>query len=230
MTQPPVEPRMPRADEGDLLASVCHDLNEPLASILMGTGFLRGTLASTDGSARRVVETIHRAATRMGQRISSFSDLARLEAGDLRLEIGPHDPAAVTQVAFEELKPVAQGRQVSASLDLSGLKPSLRVSCDRPRLLQIFRNLWACALHLSPAGAAIVMKAAYDGAEEVRFGVTVRRPSTSRPPTVELPKPELALASGLIDLHGGRLAIERDDDTLDLSFCLPAQRVQRRKR
>src|SRR5882672_8085823 len=71
--------------EGDLISIVCHDLKDPLASIVMGAGFLRKTVPADDGAARRVVEAIARSTERMGQVIGDFHDLAKLEAGRITL-------------------------------------------------------------------------------------------------------------------------------------------------
>jgi signal transduction histidine kinase len=205
--------------EHDLLSSVCHDLKEPLASILMGTSFLRTMLAEGEGAPQRIVETIHRAATRMNQRISTFSDLARLGAHDLRLVISTYDGAAILQLALEELLQHASARRVSAEIELARDARPLPLPCDRDRLLQIFRHLCACALHLAPEGARIVMSAS-EGAGSVAFEVAVHRPPDSRRVVAELPKSDLAIARGLIELHGGQLAIRRDPDSLVISFTL----------
>src|SRR5580704_8530400 len=51
--------------EKDLVSIVCHDLKDPLASIVMGAGYLKKAMASDgeDGRAsRRVVDAIGRSA------------------------------------------------------------------------------------------------------------------------------------------------------------------------
>src|SRR5687767_7169091 len=72
-----------RAPRKDLLSVICHDLKDPLASIVMGAGFLRKVLPQDEasGSARRVVDAIHRSADRMNQVILDFYDLGKIEMG-----------------------------------------------------------------------------------------------------------------------------------------------------
>ena len=207
-------------EERDLLSNVCHDLSEPLASIMMGTGFLRKLLPPDDVPAQRVVDAIHRAATKMGQRISSFSDLAKLEANKLQLEIRPYDVAAILQAALEQFLPDATARHVSVSLALGTDVPMLQLPCDRDRLLQTLRQLCACALRVVPEGATIALSAATDATNLLRFEVAARRSTASRRMGTALPKPELAIARGLIELHGGSLETAGDADSLSLSFTL----------
>ncbi|MGH7272436.1 MAG: hypothetical protein ACREJ3_18560, partial [Polyangiaceae bacterium] len=50
--------------ETDLVSIICHDLKDPLASIVMGAGFLRKTVPVADGGARRVIDAIARSSDR----------------------------------------------------------------------------------------------------------------------------------------------------------------------
>jgi signal transduction histidine kinase len=208
----------------DLLSSVCHDLKDPLASIVMGAGFLRRSLSHEDLAAQRVVEAIHRAADRMSQLIMSFSDLARLETRELTLEVQPHDVGAIVRAAFEQFVVDAAAQNVPASLELDPAIPPL--PCDRERLLQILRHLTASALRVVPGGGCVVVRAETKAGGSVRIQVVAKRGpgSSSRRIGSEPPKPAIALARGLIELHGGSLAVAGDGETLTLSFDLPRGR------
>jgi signal transduction histidine kinase len=203
----------------DLLSTVCHDLRAPLASILMGTGFLHRALSPDDQAARRVVEAIQRSAEGMNQAIATFSDLARLGTHELSLEIAPHDVGALVKAAFDELVagPLAQGMAISLEL-----QPEIApLPCDRERVVQILRQLAGAALRGLPQGGDIVLRAAADVG--VRVEIVAKRNTAvgSRPITMEPPRPALALAKGLIELHGGSLEVTANADALALSFALP---------
>jgi K+-sensing histidine kinase KdpD len=208
----------------DLLSSVCHDLKDPLASIVMGAGFLRRSLSNEDLAAQRVVEAIHRAADRMSQLIVSFSDLARLGTRELTLEVRPHDVGAIVTAAFEQLVVEAAAQSVPVSLELD--PTILPWPCDRERLLQTLHHLTASALRVVPGGGCIVMRADANTGGAVRIQVVASRGpgSSSRRIGSEPPKPAIALARGLIELHGGSLTVTGDGDTLTLSFDLPRGR------
>ena len=209
----------------DLLASVCHDLRAPLASIVMGAGFLRRALSPEDQAARRVVEAIHRAADGMNQAITTFSDLARLQMHELTLEMGPHDFGAIVKSVFDEVvaEPSAQGMAIS--LELGPDIPT--VPCDRERMVQILRQLTGAALRVVPDRGTLVIGARTDGSGSVRVDAVIRRHGepNARRITSEPPKPTLALARGLIELHGGKLAVAGDADALTMSFALPHEQA-----
>src|SRR5580692_6718048 len=61
----------------DLASVLCHDLKDPLASVVMGAGFLQKVLPPEDDGVRRVVNAIARSADRLGQIITDFHDLAK---------------------------------------------------------------------------------------------------------------------------------------------------------
>jgi signal transduction histidine kinase len=222
-------PRGAAAGEGprperSLLSSVCHDLKDPLASIVMGAGFLRRTLAPEDAGTRRVVEAIHRAAERMTRLIANFADLARLQAHELTLDVRLDDVAASVQSAFEQFLPEATAQQVPVTLEVEANLPE--APCDRARLVQALRHLGACALRVVPDGGRIVMGASGEGPGQVRVEVAAKRPAgpNTRRIVSDPPKPELAIAQGIVELHGAHLSTLGDGDALTFSFVLPRAR------
>jgi signal transduction histidine kinase len=209
----------------DLLSSVCHDLKDPLASIVMGAGFLRRALSPEDESALRVVEAIHRAADRMSQLISSFSDLARLETHELTLEVLPHDIGSLVESAFAAFSAEASAQNVEVSLELESSIPAL--PCDKVRVLQIVRHLTAAALRVVPERGTIIVAAGPDGSGGARVRVIAKRSDAAgaRKIGAEPPKPAMALAKGLVELHGGTLAVAGDGDALTLTAVFPRGRA-----
>jgi hypothetical protein len=224
-SRPKAGPQLPVTVEKmrspDLLSSVCHDLRAPLASIVMGAGYLRRTLSPDDQAGRRVLEAMQRAADGMSQVISTFSDLARLEMHELTLEIAPHDVATMVRVAFDELvaEPAAQG--LAISLELEPDIPAL--PCDRERILRVLHQLAEVALRILPDRGTVVLRVQAHGGSTVRFEVVIRRhpDPSSRRITTEPPRPALALAKGLVELHGGCFTGTQDEDACTLSFGVP---------
>jgi signal transduction histidine kinase len=206
-----------------LLSSVCHDLKAPLASMVMGTGFLRRVLPPDNAAALRVVEAMHKACDRMHERIVAFSDLAKLQTSEMTLHVAAHELVSLAQQAFEQFRKDASAHAVSVSLQLSPDAASLRVACDADRILQVLRLLTACALRASPDGAEVSMHAgsAEGGAPSFGIHATSARGAT-RPFTVDLPRPEMALGRGLIELHGGNLTASCDRNGVSLAFTLSA--------
>ena len=209
-----------------LLSSICHDLKAPLASIVMGAGFLRRVLPAGDESARRVAEAIAHAADRMNEFIAVLSDLARLEAREVTLDVKPHAVASVLRQACDRIHPEAAAQGVPLGLDAGAEVDALLVACDATRLQQALRYLAACALRVVPEGGTVALRAKPD-ATYVRFTVEAERgPGTGhRLVQGDIPQPELAIARGLVELHGGVLEVGGDDESLAMSFALNVQGV-----
>jgi two-component system sensor histidine kinase KdpD len=217
-----LSPRRPPS----LLSSICHDLKAPLASIVMGAGFLRRVLPAEDESARRVAEAIGRAATRMNDFIGVLSDLARLEARDVTLDVRPHAVASLLRQASERIHPEAVAQGIPLGLDAGTDVDALLVSCDAIRLEQALRYLAACAMRVVPEGGTVSLRATHDGTY-VRFAVEAERSSSASNRLIQddIPQPELAIAKGLVELHGGVIEIAGDGETLALSFALNVQGI-----
>jgi two-component system, OmpR family, phosphate regulon sensor histidine kinase PhoR len=206
----------------DLLASICHDLKAPLASIVMGAGFLKQVVSVDNAAALRVVDAIRRASDRMTQLIVSFSDLAKLEMHDLTLDIRPYDVEAIVRTAVEQFLPEATAQGVPVHVEIGTDVPTQRLSCDRDRILQIFRHLTTCALRVVPEGGTIAIRVDAETAGLARVELEAKAPTgaDSRRIATEPSKPDLAIARGLIELHGGRLAVVGDENSLSFTFTL----------
>jgi signal transduction histidine kinase len=217
---PPVSDEDAAHWEPGLLSSVCHDLRTPLASIQMGVGFLRKVLQPEEEAALRVVEAMHRSAQHMNHLIESFSDLAKIHAHELTLHLALHDVAAVMGTAHERSAADATTHGIPLSLENHAACAGLLLPCDRERLVQCLHHLAWCALRVVPEGGTLAMRARTGADTLVQFEVEAR----ARRIRTELPKPELAIARGLIELHGGQLAVAVDGEHLELSFALPRER------
>jgi two-component system, OmpR family, phosphate regulon sensor histidine kinase PhoR len=205
--------------ERDLVSIVCHDLKDPLASIVMGAGFLRKAISPDDSAARRVVEAIYRSAERMGLVISDFHDVAKLEAGVLSFDPRPLDVAITLRGAMAPLEAQAHARNVALTLEA----PSTPVvaMCDPARLVQIVTKLVGNALKFTPPEGAIVIRIEGEAAK-VRVSVSdtgrgippdniasiFDRAANARRSPRDGPGLGLPIVRGLVELHGGEISVE----------------------
>lgn len=220
--------------ERDLLSIICHDLKDPLASIVMGAGFLRKTIAAQDASARRVIDAIARSADRMSQVIADFHDLARLDAGRLYIDRQACDVSSALRSATAAFE--APARDASVRIDLDLPDEALYAFCDRARLVQIVCKLTSNAMRFTPAGGSIVVRAWREGGSvRVTVADTGRGIPADRLPTIfeyaanarrtprDGPGLGLAIVKGMVELHGGRVGVEsRVNEGSIFSFSLPA--------
>jgi signal transduction histidine kinase len=204
--------------EKDLLSIVCHDLKDPLASIVMGAGFLRKTIPSDSAPTRRVVEAIARSADRMSQVVTDFHDLAKLECGRLPFEARGGDIVAIVRAALAPL--ATQAREHGVRLELE-TPEALAVVCDPARVTQIVNKLVGNAIKFTPSDGSITVRVE-DGQGVVRLlvadtgrGISADRISTifdraanARRTPRDGPGLGLAIVKGLVELHAGTVAAE----------------------
>lgn len=222
----------------DLLSVICHDLKDPLASIVMGAGFLKKVLPQDESmaAARRVTEAIHRSAERMNQVIGDFYDLGKLEAGELTVETRPHDAAAMAHAAFDLF--LSRAKEKGLSLEQQISETPMSVTCDRARVVQVFSKLIANAIKFTPEGGSIVLKVEPREGGKVWFAVsdTGRGVPEARKPHVfdreanqrqtprDGPGLGLAIAKGLVALHGGEIGLlDNDPAGTTVWFTIPVE-------
>lgn len=219
--------------ERDLLSVICHDLKDPLASIVMGAGFLKKTVAPQETSARRVIEAIARSADRMSQVIADFHDLARLDAGRMVVDKQACDVSAALQTAVLPFEGAAT--EAGLRLELQLPEGPLNAFCDRARLIQIISKLTSNAVRFTPPQGSVVLRAwREDDVVRVSLTDTGRGIPAERLPSIfdyaanarrtprDGPGLGLAIVRGLVELHGGRVSVEsRVNEGSMFSFTLP---------
>ena len=202
----------------DLISIVCHDLKDPLASIVMGAGFLKKTIAAEDASARRVVDAIARSADRMNQVVGDFHDLARLEVGRLKVDARGCDVAAVIASARPALE--GQARERGVRLDVQLPNEPLLAICDRARLLQVLTKLVGNAVRFTPQEGLVTIRAARDeafvrltvadtgrGIGPDRIASIFDHGANARRTPRDGPGLGLAIVRGLVELQGGAVSV-----------------------
>lgn len=219
-------------NDKDLIAVVCHDLKDPLASIVMGAGFLRKAVATEDPAARRVVEAIARSADRMGQVVGDFHDLAKLEAGRLPVERQPCDVVATLKGAITPFQ--AQAKEKGIELEVE-MPASLTIQCDRARLIQVVAKILGNAIKFTPANGKVTLRVAAQGqgvavtVEDNGRGIPADRLPTifdhaanARRTPRDGPGLGLAIARGVTELQGGTITVRsQPGEGSVFTFTLP---------
>jgi signal transduction histidine kinase len=152
----------------DVLASVSHDLKNPLGAILMMAENLTEAGPTDDPVARkRGIHVIQRSAQRMNRLIADLLDVASIEAGHLAVETKPHCVGPLISEAIELHRAAAAQK----GLQLEGVLPGaeLEIDCDRGRVLQVFGNLIGNAIKFTGNGGSINVCAEPCGEETLFF-------------------------------------------------------------
>ncbi|XXF77656.1 PAS domain-containing sensor histidine kinase [Myxococcaceae bacterium GXIMD 01537] len=228
--------RATRARE-DLLAIVSHDLKNPLGVVQLSSALLlRGRPGMPrDEQVHKQASRIQAASERMSRLISDLLDWGRIEAGQLPLEPAINGAAALLAEALEGIRPLAEAKHLQVVTALPD--ESLRVCCDRTRVLQVLGNLLGNALKFTPDGGQVRVSAGVRGTE-VCFEVedTGQGIAPEQLPSVfdrywqakdavgRGSGLGLAIAKGIVETHGGRIwARSTLGQGSVFTFTLPAE-------
>jgi PAS domain S-box-containing protein len=160
----------------EFLATLSHELRTPLNAVLGWTRMLRrGTVPPERTDA--VLDTIERNAAAQMQLVEELLDLSAMVAGGLRLNVTRVDLRDLVGGAVETIRPAADGRSVTISLQIDRDLPE--VAGDPGRLRQVLWNLLSNAVKFTPAGGAIHIALARGPAD---VEISVRDTGSGIPP------------------------------------------------
>ncbi|MFY9264447.1 MAG: ATP-binding protein, partial [Solirubrobacterales bacterium] len=204
------------------VSSVSHELRTPITSL---RGYLEllaggeaGELASDQMHYVRIAE---RNARQLDELINDLLTLSRIQSGRISLKPVPVDIRGLLRELKAEMMPIAIERQVDLVLVDTG---DLIVSGDPLRLKQAFGNLIGNAIKYSPDQQTVVVRAFRIDHQVVvsvvDWGAGIPKdelPKIAEPffrssATQQIPGTGLglAIAKQMIELHGGRLAVESE--------------------
>ena len=143
-----------RKDE--FLATLAHELRNPLAPMLNAIAILNGsaTTAAEAGWARDVIERQMHHMTRL---IDDLLDVSRISRGTIDLKRTRADLAKVIRAAVETSRPVIEERTHRLEIDLP-TEPII-LDADVTRLAQVFANLLNNAAKYTGPGGQISIRA-----------------------------------------------------------------------
>ncbi len=204
-----------RKDE--FLATLAHELRNPLAPIRQAAAIARNE-RSTDAQRRWSNNVIERQVQHMSLLLDDLLDVSRITHGTLQLRKQQTDLQSVVSAAVETARPLIDERRHRLTVQVPG---ELQVVGDPLRLAQVLSNLLTnAAKYTNPQGSISVEARA----EQDRLLVTVADNGIGIAQE-DLPKVfgmfaqvrsaqehaagglgiGLALAKGIVELHGGRI-------------------------
>lgn len=205
-----------RKDE--FLATLAHELRNPLAPIRNGLAVLR----SSPEAAERTFGMMDRQLSHLVRLVDDLLDISRVRSGKITLSKEPLGVREIVEIAIEACRPTIDGHAHALSLDVT--TEPLVVSGDRTRLVQIVANLVTNAAKYTERGGRIVVSVQRDGDTAViRVADTGVGIAPDVIPTLwdmftqvrdTLEKAQgglgigLSLAKKLVDLHGGTIRAE----------------------
>jgi signal transduction histidine kinase/CHASE3 domain sensor protein len=224
----------------DFVATVSHELRTPLTSV---RGYLElvldGEAGALNEDQERFLRVAQRNADQLLRLVGDLLFVARLEVGQLALERGEVDLAAVAFEAVEAARPLADAR--GATLHLS-VEPMPRMWGDHARLAQLLDNLVSNAVKFSGEGGRIDVKTERsNGHAVIRVsdnGIGIAPADLDRlferffraqgAVSQAIPGTGLGLtiAQAIVEGHGGRISVDSELG-VGTTFCveLPLERT-----
>jgi signal transduction histidine kinase len=224
----------------DFVSVVSHDIRSPL-NVIRGLAKLIQT--DPDGKDRfaRETDTMLRSCNRLMQLVNDILDVAKFEAGKMRLA---PDPLIIDDLVNEAVMTMSHAaREKDQTIEVT-LGDRTEMEGDVSRLLQVLNNLLANAIKFSPAGGVI-------GVEKRETPDTVTLVVTDTGPGI--PEAEragvfekfeqlksqrqgfepgsglgLAICKGVIDLHGGTIGVESRAAGVGSAFTVTLPRRQKK--
>jgi signal transduction histidine kinase/DNA-binding response OmpR family regulator len=200
------------------LATLAHELRNPLAPIRAAASILEspGVPAEKLGACRAIIA---RQVRHMAALLDDLLDISRVSRGKLELKRGSVDLGSALEEAIESAQPLIAAKR--HQLKYSPLDPPITITADRVRLIQIVTNLLTNAAKYTDEGGEIDLEAslAEDGLRLRICDNGIGMSATTLPRVFDMftqgagseRRAEgglgigLALARGLVELHGGRL-------------------------
>jgi CheY-like chemotaxis protein len=159
----PGEPAWQRSELGEFLATLTHELRNPLAPIRNAVQILQ-IKPGGDASAE-VLGVIERQVQQLTHLIDDLLDVSRIVTDGLQLHRHRVDLGEVLRVAVESALPQIQANR--HALVVTEPKRLVTLDADVTRLAQVVSNLLINAARYTPAGGRIRLTARREGADLV---------------------------------------------------------------
>ena len=204
-------------------ATVAHDVKNPLTAILGYAEVLGMRLKERPDDLKCAVH-IHSAAKTLNLLVSDLVDLAAIESGKLRVEIGDMDLAQVITDVKSRVDVVAQRKQLKFSVTMPPALPPMKG--DPNRLGQVIQNLCTNAVQYTKEGGRIAIEATRQpdwvivGVRDTGIGISkedlprvwerffqTKEAQTMRKAGFGL---GLKIAREIVQMHGGEMGIESE--------------------
>jgi signal transduction histidine kinase len=145
-----------------MIADIAHELRTPLSVVQANLeAMLDGVLPANS----QEIASLHDEVILLTRLVGDLRLLSLAEAGQLKLECSPTDPAELLHRVVERMSVQAESLHVMLTADVASHLPLIDVDADR--IGQVLTNLVGNALRYTPAGGEVVVRACTETASEI---------------------------------------------------------------
>ena len=223
----------------EFLANMSHELRTPLNAILgLSESLSEQTAGPLNEKQQKYITTISESGHHLLSLINDILDLAKIDAGQITLDINKVDVRSVCQASLRMIKQLAQKKHQDVALEIDGNIELMWA--DERRLKQMLVNLLGNAVKFTPENGKLGLEVHGDEeANKISFTVWDRGIGIKETDLIRLFQPFVQLDSGLARettgtglglalvaqmarLHGGSIqAISEPENGSRFSVVLP---------
>jgi PAS domain S-box-containing protein len=210
--------RMADRRKDEFLATLAHELRNPLSPVLNSVKLLNAA-AATPLQKQFAVDVIDRQTKRMALLLDDLLDISRITRGQLNLRPASVSLPSLVHGAVEMVNPLLEEKHHHFSVSIPN--ETVELTVDPLRITQVLANLLTNAAKYSEPGARITLTATYDN-DHVQISVADTGIGLSEDKlesifamfsqvdtTIERSQNGLgiglALVKGIVELHGGSI-------------------------
>lgn len=206
----------------ELVTNISHDLRTPLTSVINYIGLVKKKAPA--GDVEKFIEHADMNAKRLNILIEDLFELSKIESGNIQLDISNVDLVLMfKQIGHEYSEKIKQN---GLELVLESTSKQIMWHCDGPKIWRVFDNLVNNAVKYSLLGTRIYINIAE---QPEKLAVSIKNIASHR---MDFEPEELflrfkrgdeargsdgsglglAIAKSIVELHGGKIAIETEGD------------------
>jgi signal transduction histidine kinase len=138
----------------DFVSAVSHELKSPIAASREIVQLLLDEVpGALNDEQRRLLELSTRSSRRLSSMVGTLLDMARMDAGTIRYDMGLSEIDTLVTSTIEEFEALARERDLKI---VTAYEPGKRlVRCDADRITQVIGNVIDNAIKFAPRGSTI---------------------------------------------------------------------------
>lgn len=240
-----VEAEVASRTKSKFLANMSHELRTPLNAIIGFSDLLKGGYyGDINEKQLSYLQAIHDSSSHLLQLINDILDLAKVEAGKIKIDPSSFSLNLLLQNALAMFRGTALKRGLNLELKIANEFKEGDIWADHVRLKQVVINLLSNAVEFTPSGGRIRLEAE-TVEQEIRISVSDTgigiKPEDQEKIFEEFGQADnsflrsnqgtglgLSLTRKLVELHGGRIWVESEGENKGSIFTFEIPYVKGR--